>query len=74
MYPSATVGEVAITDQQDLLLETLPYYYTGNELNLSNKVYLAARFAGAGSARVIFAHVAALKNQPIYEPAGWHVD
>lgn len=73
MYPTATTGEVAITDQQDLLLETLPYYYTGSELNLSNKVYLAARFAGAGSARIIFAHVAVLKNQPVYAPDGWYV-
>ena len=73
MYPTATAGEVAITEGQDLLLETLPYYYTGAELNLSNSVYLSARFAGAGSARLIFAHVAALKNQPIYAPDGWHV-
>lgn len=73
MYPTATTGEVAITDQQDLLLETLPYYYTGSEIQLSTKVYLAARFAAAGSARIIFAHVAVLKNQPVYAPDGWHV-
>ena len=73
MNPTYTSGEVAITENQDLLLETLPYYYTGAEQNLSNNIFLAARFAGAGSARVIFAHVAVLKNQPIYETNGWHV-
>ena len=71
MWPENTTAETAQATNFDGLLETLPYYWTGLEGNLSASLSCGMRFSGAGSARIIFSRIAAKKNAANYANGEW---
>jgi hypothetical protein len=74
-WPENTTNEATIAwaAPYDGVLQTVPYYFNGNETSLSPFFVLGFRTSGAGSCRIIMSHPKVVKNNPAYLPNEWVV-